>query len=198
MQLTEKGERYTYLPLVNTLNYFFACGNVAIGLAFIVVGVYFYSTKGWNFSWPPMLVGVLWTWFMLYALKLLYASYRPIVIDEGEISALAFRHVWKSIPWVNVKRIERIRRIKIKEFRNTYGYTLAIIGSDETINIEDTIRKLPQLLNTLNAYAQRYQIPIVARDLGEDTKANIRATVKDKREQNRLLKEGIQTSIAAL
>lgn len=192
-----KNERYGYDPLVSFLYLFLGCGGIAVGLAFISSGVYFYLNKMGDW-WPPILMGAFVARFMFSVLKFSFENTRPIMIDETGISAWAFGRVWKTIAWPEVKGIERVRSLKIKEQGSRYGYSLLIIGSRDQINIEDDIRELPALLSTLNAYVQRYQIPLLARDKGEDTRAKIKATVKDKQERKKLLKEGVQSSITEL
>jgi hypothetical protein len=78
------------------------------------------------------------------------------------------------------------------------GYEFVIYGPHVEINLDDRISNFPVLLNTLNSYVQRYQIPLSARDRGSDTQDQIKATVKDKQERKKLLKEGMQSSITSL
>lgn len=196
-QQAPKRERYDYAPLVRFFHFFFGCGGVVLGLVLMGGGVNFYvkNISEWEVT---ILVGALFSWFMFSVLKLTFETSRPIVIDEMSISAWAFGRVWKSIAWSEIKSIERIRSLKFEEKGRRYGYHLVIIGRHAQIIIEDSIHELPALLNTMNMYVHRHQIPLLARDKGEDTKANIKATVKDRQERKKLLKEGIQTSLSAL
>jgi hypothetical protein len=73
------------------------------------------------------------------------------------------------------------------------------VGPQDEIRLEDTISDYHVLLNTLNYYVRRYQIPLLARDKGTDNLDKIKATVKDKRERKKLMKEGgVPTSISSL
>ncbi len=194
---TPEKVRYDYVPLLSFFDTFFSCAGIALGLALIGGGIHSYINKISEW-WFPILIGALCARFFVYIFKFTFEKNRPIVIDETGISALAFGRVWKSIAWPDVKTIERIRSVKVEELGNRYGYRLVIVGSENSIIVEDSIRELPELLRTLNMYVQRYQIPLLSFDKGEDTKAKIRATVKDKQERKKLLKKGIQTSISAL
>lgn len=200
VQPLPKSERYNYFPLITFLHLFFDCAGIAIGLAFMAGGVHFYINKMARSTWWfPILIGAFLAWFMLYILKLTFETSRPIVIDETGISSQAFGRVWKFIAWPEVKRIERIRSVMpTEELGFRYGFDLLIVGPSDSIIVEDEICELPALLSTLNAYVQRYRIPLLARDKGDDTRAHIKATVKDKQERKKLLKEGVQSSITAL
>jgi hypothetical protein len=191
-------ERYTYLSLY--ISHPILCLGVLVGLALIGVGVYLRDRGG--LSGIP--IGVIFTLLMFGAEKSYFERNRPLEIDEMSISAMALGRIWKSITWSDVKRIERIRKILYLSLGSRYGYEFVIVGAHEEIKLDDTIYKLPAyektpaILNTLNFYVQCYNIPLVAYDRGEDTAAKIKATVMDKQERKKLLREGVQTSIASL
>ena len=196
-QAMQKCKRYDYIPVVTVLRIILDCVGIGAGLALIGGGVYFYISDITEW-WSPILVGVLCAWFMYSVLKMTFENSRPIVTDEIGISSVAFGRTWKTIAWSDVKKIERIRRVQFEDLGNRYGYDLLVVGSHDSIVARDSIRELPDLLSTLNAAVQHYQIPLLARDIGDDTRAKIRATVADRQERKRLLKEGIQTSISKL
>ena len=173
---------------------FFVWLGIPLGLAMIASGIYLFD-KGGGIG---ILIGAIWTWFSIYTAKYSFEKNRPLVIDAAGISALANGKIWKFIAWSDVKKIERIRTIIYLQLGTRDGYEFLIVGSHDEIKLDDTISDYPVLLNTLNFYVQRYQIPLSARDKGSDTLDQIKATVKDKQERRKLLKEGIQSSITAL
>lgn len=187
-------QSYNYPGLL--FQQFFGWLGIPLGLAAIGSGIYFFDKGGWI----GILLGTLVTWGSIYTAKYSFEKNRPLVIDETGITALANGKIWKSIAWSDVTRIERIRTIIYLQLGTRYGYEFVIAGPHDEIEIklDDTISDFPVLLNTLNFYVQRHQIPLLARDKGEDTRAKIKATVKDKQERKKLLQEGVQSSINAL
>lgn len=173
---------------------FVVCLFIPLGLGAIGDGIYFFDKGGWI----GISLGTLVTWFSTYAAKLSFENYRPLVMDDTGITALANGKTWKFIAWPDVTRIERIRTTIYLQLGSRLGYEFLIVGPHNEIKLDDTISDFAVLLNTLNLYVQRYQIPLLARDKGDDTRANIKATVKDKQERKKLLKEGVQSSIDAL
>jgi len=174
---------------------FFVWAGILVGLIFIASGIYFFDKGGWI----GILIGAIWTWFSTYAARTSFVKQCPIVIDETGITALAFGKTWKFIAWPEVTRIKRLRRMMARDlggWRN--GYEFTIVGPHDEINLDDRISDFPVLLSALNFYVQRYQIPLSALDIGTDTLDQIKATVKDKQERKKLLKEGIQSSIDVL
>jgi hypothetical protein len=168
---------------------------ILVGLFFIGLGIYD-SDKG---AWIGILIGAIWTWGFFNGVRGSFINQRPLVVDANGITARAFGKPWKFIAWPDITRIARIRRMMILELGGSRnGYEFVIYGPHVEINLDDRISNFPVLLNTLNSYVQRYQIPLSARDRGSDTQDQIKATVKDKQERKKLLKEGMQSSITSL
>jgi hypothetical protein len=194
MQPLSPTEHHTYPALF--LQLLFGCLIVVMGLIVVGMGIINFDNKN---EWLAIPVGIFWTWFSISSLKFSFERHSPIEIDDTGISAMAFGREWKSIQWSDVQRIERVRRAMFTIINTwRYGYEFVIVGSTDTIYILDSIGEFPALLNALNSYAQRYSIPLVAYDRGDDTKAKIKTTVMDRLERKRLLKEGIRTEIADL
>lgn len=173
---------------------FFGWLGIPLGLVFIGFGIHDFYKGGWI----GIPLGTLVTWFSIYTAKYSFEKNRPLVIDETGISALANGKIWRSIAWSDVTSIERIRTTIYLQLGTRLGYEFLIVGPHNDIKLDDTISDFPVLLDTLNFYVQRYQIPLLARDKGSDTVGQIRATVKDKQERKKLLKEGVQSSIDVL
>ena len=188
-------EKRSYTYSGGLLILFLLCGGILFGLVLIAASIFIFK----KIEWGGILVGAFWTGLLIFTARGTFIKQRPIAIDETGITALFFGKTWKFIAWPEVTRIEQIRIMMARElggWRN--GYELAIVGPHDEINLEDVISDFPVLLNTLNFYVQRHQIPLLARDKGSDTIDRIRATVKDKQERKKLLKEGVQSSITAL
>jgi hypothetical protein len=191
-------ERYTYpaLGLENILGVF----GILLGPCIIGGGIYTLERGGWFLI--PM--GMFWTWFMGAAQKLSFEKYRPLEIDETGVKAMAFKRVWKFIPWSEVKQIERVRTTIFTQLGWRYGYELTIIGEHDRIRLNDRILKLPRyekypaLVESLNGYIQRYAIPLAAFDRGDDTLAQVKVTMMDREGRKKLLKEGVPSEITML
>lgn len=183
---------FTYSGLL--LQQFFVWGSILVGLIVIGLGIYLFDKGAW-FGIP---LGSLVTWFSIATARFSFVKQRPIVIDETGITALSFGKTWKFIAWSEVTRIERLRKMIILQIGYKNGYEFTIVGPHAEIILDETISDFPTLLSALNFYVQRYQIPLSARDRGTDTLDQIKATVKDKQERKKLLKEGIPSSISAL
>jgi hypothetical protein len=169
--------------------------SVSMGLAAVGFGTYLFDKGGWI----GIPLGIVWAALSINAARFFFVKQRPLVIDETGITALVRGKPWKFIAWPEVTKIKRIRRIMILELGGSRnGYEFAIVGPHNEINLDDRISDFSVLLDTLNFYIQRYQIPLLALDRGTDTLDQIKATVKDKQERKKLLKEGVRSSISSL
>ena len=197
-QVIPKKERYTYLALL--FQHFL--GSLGVCVLLWATGVAAYNSDRGGCSVIP--IGILGTLFFLAAEKSLFVRNLPLKIDETGIYAMVFGRTWKSIPWSDVQCIEKIKTTIYTPLKFRDGYKFLIVGTDNQIQLDDTIYKLPNyekypaILHTLNFYVQQHNIPLVAYDRGEDTKKKIEVTVMDKQQRKKLLKEGVKTSITSL
>lgn len=189
------GKRYVYPNFFLQLlpGYLFT----SMGLVFLGSGIYMAIRHAPTENlWLAFFFGTIVTLMGSRGIQLFFGRTRPIVIHEQGIAALSCNKIWKWIPWTDVERIEQTRTLSVVD--DGWYNELSIVSARDRIYIDHSIQELPALLADLNAYSQRYHISLLSIDKGDDTRAKIKATVMDKQERKKLLKEGVQSSISTL
>ncbi|MHB8473428.1 MAG: hypothetical protein ACYDC8_11425 [Gammaproteobacteria bacterium] len=160
------GTRYDY-PRTLSFIYFYAWLFIAVALSLTTLAVLAMARHVDARGTFNLLVSMSALLLSVRALSDIFSSARPIVISDTGIAALAFDKIWKTIPWKDVERIERIRRRS--RVSGKIGFELLIIGPAEVIRIDYAINELQTLLEAINKFSCQYQIDVFSREEVGDT-----------------------------
>jgi hypothetical protein len=122
----------------------------------------------------------------------IFASYRPIKVDDSAITAVIGTHAFRRIPWSEVSYLEKSRWFD--QIKSRYRVTYSIIGVRAKIKFQEELVELPRLLDNLNAQAIKNGIEIVSLDYGLDTRRAALASENDPRKR-RDIRRGVRTKL---
>lgn len=119
---------------------------------------------------PLAWLGVLFTLPLMFlaGASLAFFAMRPVGIGDEGVATFMFGRRWRLLPWSDVKSVERIRVYDTSTLRMRSDFLVRTCGS--TIRFDEYLENADRLIDKLNFYIEKYQIPAFEVDRGRETR----------------------------